>query len=119
VAPTPSQAGPSQGLPVLIEPKKISTEIQYETQKEPKEVIREKRQEPGEMSSEEPVTEALQEEEEEEELDPSKQGPGLGFFIGVATLVCTVIYIIGITYKLIKIHKGTYVEEEPIFLKYK
>jgi len=67
-----------------------------------------------EMSGEEPVTEAVMEEEE-----GIKKGPGLGFILGVCTLICLVIYIFGISYKLIKIHKGTYVEEEPIFLKYK
>merc|ERR1711874_671750 len=46
-------------------------------------------------------------------------GIGLGFILGVASLVVLVIYIIGITYKLIKIQLGTYVEEEPVFLKYK
>ena len=35
------------------------------------------------------------------------------------SLVCLVIYIIGITYKLIKMHLGTYVREDPVFLKYK
>jgi uncharacterized membrane protein YqjE len=39
--------------------------------------------------------------------------------LGVVSLVVLVIYIIGITYKLIKIQLGTYVEEEPVFLKYK
>ena len=38
---------------------------------------------------------------------------------GIASLVCLVIYIIGITYKLIKMHMGTYVREDPVFLKYK
>ena len=40
-------------------------------------------------------------------------------FSGIASLVCLVIYIIGITYKLIKMHMGTYVREDPVFLKYK
>ena len=39
--------------------------------------------------------------------------------LGIASLVCLVIYIIGITYKLIKMHMGTYVREDPVFLKYK
>ena len=38
---------------------------------------------------------------------------------GIASLVCLVIYIIGITYKLIKMHLGTYVREDPVFLRYK
>ena len=40
-------------------------------------------------------------------------------YLGIASLVCLVIYIIGITYKLIKMHMGTYVREDPVFLKYK
>ena len=39
--------------------------------------------------------------------------------VGIASLVCLVIYIIGITYKLIKMHLGTYVREDPVFLRYK
>ena len=40
-------------------------------------------------------------------------------FSGVASLVVLVIYIIGISYKLCKIYRGSYVEEDPVFLKYK
>merc|ERR1711879_1025306 len=47
------------------------------------------------------------------------QGWGLAHVLGIASLVCLVIYIIGITYKLIKMHLGTYVREDPVFLKYK
>merc|ERR1711973_328043 len=47
------------------------------------------------------------------------QGWGLAHVLGIASLICLVIYIIGITYKLIKMHLGTYVREEPVFLKYK
>jgi len=114
---TPHHAKNIQDKPVLIESQINPQESLIEKEQAPRELLRDKRQDAGESSSEHPVTEALM--EEEEELDPSKQGPSLGFICGVATLVCTVIYIIGITYKLIKIHKGTYVEEEPIFLKYK
>jgi hypothetical protein len=41
------------------------------------------------------------------------------FMLGIISLVCTIIYCIGIGYKIVKIIKGTYVEEEPVFLKYK
>ena len=43
----------------------------------------------------------------------------LGEILGLASLVILVLYILGITWKLVKIHRGTYVEEEPVFLKYK
>ena len=43
----------------------------------------------------------------------------VSYLAGIASLVCLVIYIIGITYKLIKMHLGTYVREDPVFLKYK
>jgi len=46
-------------------------------------------------------------------------GIGLGHILGVASLVVLVIYIIGISYKLCKIYRGSYVEEDPVFLKYK
>ena len=39
--------------------------------------------------------------------------------LGIASLIILVFYIIGISWKLFKIHRGTYVEEEPVFLKYK
>ena len=39
--------------------------------------------------------------------------------LGIISLVCAVIYCIGIGYKIFKIVKGTYQEEEPVFLKYK
>ena len=38
---------------------------------------------------------------------------------GLASLVILVFYIVGISWKLFKIHRGVYVEEEPVFLKYK
>ena len=41
------------------------------------------------------------------------------FVSGVASLVILVFYIFGMSWKLFKIHLGTYVEEEPVFLKYK
>ncbi|XP_023330603.1 uncharacterized protein LOC111702999 [Eurytemora carolleeae] len=99
----------SQATPVTKEG------FQYQSLEQNVSLDRVKREESTESGmSETPVTEALMEDD-----DDVKKGPGLGFIIGVATLICFIIYIIGITYKLIKIHKGTYVEEEPIFLKYK
>ena len=41
------------------------------------------------------------------------------FISGIACLVVLFFYILGMSYKLYKIHHGTYVEEEPVFLKYK
>ena len=46
-------------------------------------------------------------------------GANIFFSVGVASLVVLVIYIIGISYKLCKIYRGSYVEEDPVFLKYK
>jgi hypothetical protein len=57
--------------------------------------------------------------------DAPAQGAGggatvsLGEILGILSLVCCVLYCIGIGYKIFKIYKGTYVEEEPVFLKYK
>jgi len=47
------------------------------------------------------------------------EGPSLGFILGVATIIVTIIYIIGITYKIYKIFNGEYEPSEPIYLKYK
>lgn len=49
----------------------------------------------------------------------SSSGGGTMFMLGIISLVCAVIYCIGIGYKIFKIVKGTYQEEEPVFLKYK
>jgi len=46
-------------------------------------------------------------------------GVSLGEILGIASLVILVLYTIGISWKLFKIHRGVYVEEEPVFLKYK
>ena len=48
-----------------------------------------------------------------------KSGISLSMILGLMLLVCTIIYCIGISYKIFRIFKGTYVEEEPVFLKYK
>merc|ERR1711860_109503 len=57
----------------------------------------------------------------ESEPESGKEGAGgtvsLGEILGILFLVCCVIYCIGIGYKIVKIVKGTYVEEEPVFLK--
>lgn len=48
-----------------------------------------------------------------------KSEVSLSAILGICLLICTIIYCIGIGYKIFKICKGTYVEEEPVFLKYK
>ena len=39
--------------------------------------------------------------------------------LGLVFLACCIIYCIGISWKVYNVCKGTYVEEEPVFLKYK
>lgn len=51
--------------------------------------------------------------------EEGEEGIGLGTILGLGFLVCCILYCIGISYKIYKIWKGTYVEEEPVFLKYK
>ncbi len=55
----------------------------------------------------------------EEEESRGDAGVSLGEILGILFLVCCIFYCIGIGYKIFKIMKGTYVEEEPVFLKYK
>jgi len=52
---------------------------------------------------------------------PEAKGGGvsLGKILGLVFLACCIIYCIGISWKVYKVCKGTYVEEEPVFLKYK
>lgn len=59
--------------------------------------------------------------EAEAEEASGKKGGGvsLGKILGLAFLACCIIYCIGISWKVYKVCKGTYVEEEPVFLKYK
>ena len=38
---------------------------------------------------------------------------------GVGSVIVIMFYVLGMGYKLFKIWKGEYVEEEPVFLKYK
>ena len=47
------------------------------------------------------------------------EGPSLGFILGVATIIVTILYIIGITFKVSKIFRGEYEPTEPVYLKYK
>lgn len=47
------------------------------------------------------------------------EGVSLGQILGLVFIICCIFYCIGIGYKIFKICKGTYVEEEPVFLKYK
>ena len=46
-------------------------------------------------------------------------GPSLGQILGLVALVITILYIIGISWKVMKIFKGEYVPTEPVYLKYK
>ena len=57
--------------------------------------------------------------EEPKAKEDKKSEVSLSAILGICLLVCTIIYCIGIGYKIFKICKGTYVEEEPVFLKYK
>lgn len=64
-----------------------------------------------------PRAEALM---EVEEMEPEEVvGPSLGRVLGVLSVIVLVFYALGMGYKLYKIWKGEYVEEEPVFLKYK
>lgn len=72
-----------------------------------------KRQSEGEGSGH-----AESEGEGEPEVD-KKGGVSLGKILGLVFLACCIIYCIGISWKVYKVCKGTYVEEEPVFLKYK
>ncbi len=55
----------------------------------------------------------------EPETGKKEGGVSLGKILGIMFLICCIIYCIGIGWKVYKIWKGTYVEEEPVFLKYK
>ena len=39
--------------------------------------------------------------------------------LGVGSVIFIIFYVLGMAYKLFKIWRGEYVEEEPVFLKYK
>jgi len=51
--------------------------------------------------------------------DDIETGPSLGQILGVMTLVIIVFYIFGISWKVMKIYKGEYEPQEPVYLKYK
>ena len=55
----------------------------------------------------------------EPEVEAKDSGVSLGKILGLVFLACCIIYCIGISWKVYKVCKGTYVEEEPVFLKYK
>jgi hypothetical protein len=57
--------------------------------------------------------------ESEPEEKGKKGGVSLGKILGSLFLACCILYCFGIAWKIYKICKGTYVEEEPVFLKYK
>lgn len=82
-------------------------------------LAREKRQNspPQESSSSEPESGSGY--AEGEAAPPSGGGVSLGKILGIAFLACCIIYCVGISWKVYKVCKGTYVEEEPVFLKYK
>lgn len=73
--------------------------------------------ESGTMSSSTEIPQS----ESEDDAKGGSGGPGvsLGEILGLLFLVCCILYCIGIGYKIFKIVKGTYVEEEPVFMKYK
>jgi len=57
--------------------------------------------------------------EAEGEAPKKEGGVSLGKILGLVFLVCCILYCVGISWKVYKVCKGTYVEEEPVFLKYK
>ena len=66
---------------------------------------------------------SAEEEGSGEPAEPKKEkkesSVSLGKILGILFLVCVILYLIGIAWKIFKVYKGTYVEEEPVFLKYK
>ena len=58
---------------------------------------------------------------EENNLPPEDlpTGPSLGEILGTMTIVITIIYIFGISWKVLKIYRGEYEPQEPVYLKYK
>ena len=57
--------------------------------------------------------------EGEAEPEEKSEPISLGQILGIVFVACCILYCIGIGIKIVKIFKGTYVEEEPVFLKYK
>ena len=72
-----------------------------------------------ESASKSPAASAEGEAESEAEAPPKSEGVSLGKILGLVFLACCILYCIGISWKVYKVCKGTYVEEEPVFLKYK
>ena len=72
-----------------------------------------------ESASKGPAASAEGEAESEAEAPPKSEGVSLGKILGLVFLACCILYCIGISWKVYKVCKGTYVEEEPVFLKYK
>eukprot|EP00090_Calanus_glacialis_P026256 TRINITY_DN4125_c0_g1_i4.p2 TRINITY_DN4125_c0_g1~~TRINITY_DN4125_c0_g1_i4.p2 ORF type:complete len:109 (-),score=16.60 TRINITY_DN4125_c0_g1_i4:1615-1941(-) len=58
---------------------------------------------------------------EDDNLPPEDlpTGPSLGEILGTMTIVITIIYIFGISWKVLKIYRGEYEPQEPVYLKYK
>jgi len=58
---------------------------------------------------------------EEDNLPPEDlpTGPSLGEILGTMTIVITIFYIFGMSWKVLKIYRGEYEPEEPVYLKYK
>ena len=56
---------------------------------------------------------------EDEEFKDGGSSISLPNVLLLLFLVCCILYCVGIGFKIFKIFKGTYVEEEPVFLKYK
>ena len=79
----------------------------------------EKQMDNEDTGQEEPDGESESESTEPNPEEEKKSQVSLSAILGICLLICTIIYCIGIGYKIFKICKGTYVEEEPVFLKYK
>ena len=67
----------------------------------------------------EPEAEQKAEPEAPAAAGEEKSSVSLGKILGLAFLACCILYCIGISWKVYKVCKSTYVEEEPVFLKYK
>ena len=65
-----------------------------------------------ESASKGPAASAEGEAESEAEAPPKSEGVSLGKILGLVFLACCILYCIGISWKVYKVCKGTYVEEE-------
>merc|ERR1712156_565806 len=102
---------PQKGDVVMARNKSLTVSLQT-SEDQSSEIIERNRRQVG-PSSPSPLAEA--EPTEELLVEEPKKGPSLGQILGVASLIILVLYIFGISWKLFKIHRGTYVEEEPVF----